>query len=729
MNILFDFFNRHAKKGHFIWWMGSYSIILILSIALNLIGYSLSLQIVSDEVEKNNKAALENIRLTIDNHLDNVRNDTFAILSSEVVTKIDRSIFSDPDRGVWTNVLISDLNKLNTQESIYNQNKTVIFRDNDLCIQPNLGACDLETAYSINFKDAFGTKENWINKVFSVSGAEYLMTVLPSNKIQVYLVYHVPTIHKNVAVITDLGEAYLTELLFADESYNEKNLIVNEKGIVIFANDSSMLNLNINVEEDTVKKNIDSENYIISMVNSKVTKFHYVKMVPSKIYLKGIQKVRFAFIFGFLLCIVIVGYIAYMFAKFNARKRQVLDNELQKHKSYARREAFKRILFGDINNVDEEFVQEYKFILQSKNYVVALFDLPLYDLDKDMGNFDDEYYENLYAYLLNALETNLYGLQILSCRIGNSYVCLIGFDYSTNLINISSSINDVCKYIKQEINVNMCCSMSKVNDEFDKIHESYEQALEVSGFRFLRDIKNVSLYENMIVDYSIPYYNANNEKYIIDLIMLGQYNEIVEFIDQLFQQTIKNTSINMLRFFIAELITISLIAASKIDTNASLDIQALYAAFLHIDNVSGLHEAKSIIFDFLKKLCDISIESKGKSDEKEKRYLEVAKYIEEHYSNPMLDVNMLADIFNISRSWLSTKFREKMGVGISEYIAKYRISKAKELLKTDMSINQIAQQVGFSSKVVYYRAFKKYENITSMQYRQLVNENAEDYED
>lgn len=74
---------------------------------------------------------------------------------------------------------------------------------------------------------------------------------------------------------------------------------------------------------------------------------------------------------------------------------------------------------------------------------------------------------------------------------------------------------------------------------------------------------------------------------------------------------------------------------------------------------SELHEVKSILFDFVIQLCDISIESKRKSDENDKKYHDVAKYIEEHYSNPMLDVNMLADVFHINRSWRSTKFREK----------------------------------------------------------------------
>lgn len=233
----------------------------------------------------------------------------------------------------------------------------------------------------------------------------------------------------------------------------------------------------------------------------------------------------------------------------------------------------------------------------------------------------------------------------------------------------------------------------------------------------------------MIVDYSIQYYSPNDEKHLIDLIVLGQYDKATEIIEQSFQYAFKNIQRNRLSIFMIGLINILLKATSKIDINASLNIQPLYESVLHMDNVFGLHEVKNSVFDFVKKLCDISTENIGKSDENDKKYIEVGKYIEEHYQNPMLDVNMLADVFNINRSWLSTKFREKMGVGISDYIVKCRIDKAKELLKTDMNINQIAQEVGFSSKVVYCRAFKKYENITSTQYRKIVNANADDYEE
>ena len=728
MKIFSEMFNQHSKKSSFGWWMGSYSVILILSIALNLIGYSVSLKIIANEVDKNNKAALKNIRMTIDNYFESVRSDAFSILSSNAVGKIANSNVNNPDRAMWVNVLLSDMSKQNMQQALDSQNTTVIFRDKNLCVQSNLGACDFDTAYSVSFKNTFNTKEAWINSAFSKPGAEFAVNVLPSNNAKVYLINYVPTLHKDIAIMVELSETYIGKLLFSDEKYQEKTFIVSDSGRVIFPNGTDMADLSIEVDRESFQKVINSENCIVNVVKSEGTPFYYVKTVPAKVYFGGIKKVRLAFVVSFLLCVLIVGYIAYIFTKFNTRRHQLLDSELQKHKSYIRNEAFRRILTGDSNNVDEEFIQEYRYMLQNKHYVVALFDIFLYDKEYESQNIDDEYYENLYTYLRSLLEKSLSEFKILSCLIGETYACLISFDESSKLITISDNINEICKKLKCEMNVNICCCISTIFDEFDKIHEAYNQTLEVSGFRFLGDMKTVSLYEDIIKDYSLHHYSVDNEKHIIGLIMLGNYDETVKYIESLFKHAFKNLPINMLRIFMTDLINILLKAMSKIDTNSSLNIAPLYETFPLLENVSKMYEVKSIIFDFVKKLCDIRCESKSESDEKNKKYQEIARYIEENYSNPALDVNMLAREFNMNRSWLSTKFHEKTGVGLSEYIIKCRINKAKELLKTDMNVNEIAQEVGFSSKVVYCRAFKKYENITSMQYRKIILENSDNAE-
>ena len=89
-------------------------------------------------------------------------------------------------------------------------------------------------------------------------------------------------------------------------------------------------------------------------------------------------------------------------------------------------------------------------------------------------------------------------------------------------------------------------------------------------------------------------------------------------------------------------------------------------------------------------------------------------------------MNVIAEHFNIHKAWASQKFKENIGMSIPEYIIKCRIDRAKQLLKTDMTIEQIVEAVGFSNKVTYCRLFKKYEGITSSQYRKILNNNIDD---
>lgn len=55
---------------------------------------------------------------------------------------------------------------------------------------------------------------------------------------------------------------------------------------------------------------------------------------------------------------------------------------------------------------------------------------------------------------------------------------------------------------------------------------------------------------------------------------------------------------------------------------------------------------------------------------------------------------------------------------IHQYILQRRIYEAKKMLiDTKISINDLAQQVGFSTASNFIRCFKKYVNMTPKQYR------------
>ena len=97
---------------------------------------------------------------------------------------------------------------------------------------------------------------------------------------------------------------------------------------------------------------------------------------------------------------------------------------------------------------------------------------------------------------------------------------------------------------------------------------------------------------------------------------------------------------------------------------------------------------------------------------------QIKRYIEEHYMDMTLGVNTIAYRFALSPSHCSQIFRRETNTGINDYLIQTRIRAACQLLtETDLSIEQIAVDTGFSGSSVFIRVFKKECGVTPGLYR------------
>jgi AraC-like DNA-binding protein len=101
-------------------------------------------------------------------------------------------------------------------------------------------------------------------------------------------------------------------------------------------------------------------------------------------------------------------------------------------------------------------------------------------------------------------------------------------------------------------------------------------------------------------------------------------------------------------------------------------------------------------------------------------YVERARqYIEEQYSYP-ITVEDVAGYTGISRSYLFRLFQGAMNQSPKEYLLKYRIGQACQLLnQTDLPVGSIAHSVGFEDNLYFSKVFKKYKSCTPSEYRGL----------
>ena len=95
----------------------------------------------------------------------------------------------------------------------------------------------------------------------------------------------------------------------------------------------------------------------------------------------------------------------------------------------------------------------------------------------------------------------------------------------------------------------------------------------------------------------------------------------------------------------------------------------------------------------------------------------IVSYIQANYMKN-LTADELSHHFGLSRTHMTRCFKEYTGFAPHEYITQLRIYNAKYLLKaTDLSIEDISRQTGFSDSVYFIQVFKKIEGITPSKFR------------
>lgn len=95
-----------------------------------------------------------------------------------------------------------------------------------------------------------------------------------------------------------------------------------------------------------------------------------------------------------------------------------------------------------------------------------------------------------------------------------------------------------------------------------------------------------------------------------------------------------------------------------------------------------------------------------------------AEYIEKNFAGT-LSVSGIASYLKIDRSYLSTLFSRHLGTSPRDYIIKYRINKACELLKNPLlSIGDVARSVGYEDPLQFSKTFKKAKGLSPARFRE-----------
>lgn len=220
--------------------------------------------------------------------------------------------------------------------------------------------------------------------------------------------------------------------------------------------------------------------------------------------------------------------------------------------------------------------------------------------------------------------------------------------------------------------------------------------------------------EDKIFDYDTY---LKREKRLLQYIRIGDKKKIINMLPIIFTDIEVLSGYNVLKIKIRCMELSSNISRAIIDAgvDSKISVNKNEEFYNTIVKCNSSDEIFLILNTMILELVDsIFI----KTQNKQKSLIEEARlYISKNYSDS-ITIEDVAKSVNLSSSYLSHVFRDKLNCTVNSYITRVRIEKSIELMALrELSIQDISKKVGFNSQSYFTQVFKRYIGVSPISYR------------
>lgn len=155
-----------------------------------------------------------------------------------------------------------------------------------------------------------------------------------------------------------------------------------------------------------------------------------------------------------------------------------------------------------------------------------------------------------------------------------------------------------------------------------------------------------------------------------------------------------------------------------------LSLKKLFESMVREDNQASESAEPVLITGYIFRILSFLIQNHPKKEtvnfsKEEAAVKEVEGYLDAHYADWNLSMAEVASIFSFSQSYLTRLFKSQTGITPIQYVNELRMKKAIELLNCrSLSVNQIAEAIGYKNQFYFTKRFKKYYGVPPSKYKQ-----------
>lgn len=395
-----------------------------------------------------------------------------------------------------------------------------------------------------------------------------------------------------------------------------------------------------------------------------------------------------------------------------AEKIDILKADAQKKQQLLREHFVKDLLSGIVGEesyasyAGEFFMTEYE-----TPFYAGVFEIADYESLSEV--FGERNLLQIKKQICSFIDNELMGRSIQSAvEIDKKRFAVV--TYGCDVSRIHQNFSYIVSVINGEFDVEMIALIGSRCDNLFYINESYAncvKALDESGV--LGFCGTVISYEDIETKANF-YYPVNLERDLISSVIRLKRGESMRIINNILDENLNGKTLtkekhNAIIFAFTATINRIVEAINK-------TVDEVYGkdniVFLELKMCDGAPALRAKVIQCFDKILNYM--SGDEDADMSKRLMD---YIHSHY-NEDISLTEIGAYFKRSKCYISTVFKETTGENFKDYLSRYRIKKAKEILLKNPNIKnkELAAMIGCNTPATLFRLFNKYENMSPGQF-------------
>jgi len=288
-----------------------------------------------------------------------------------------------------------------------------------------------------------------------------------------------------------------------------------------------------------------------------------------------------------------------------------------------------------------------------------------------------------------------------------------------NEYNIDENVKFIQYTIKAAKGYSIPAGIGRIYKDLRNIYKSYSEACIALEYRFTSVDKNIIYFTDCKYSNAGYVYPLKAEDLLLNSLILGDKDSVLSNINQFFDEITREGLNPATVKQICMQLGISVLKKVK---EFNIPIHLLNITDNHFFDMSRyetINDFRNNLIMNTYKIIKYLNENKELRNKFEFKEI-VDKYLESNFSRNigLLDI---ANEFGITPNYFSSLFKKEVGENFVEYLTRYRIKIAKEILASkNTSVSKVAEMVGYTDVKYFFRVFKKYEGVTPKKFKQHV---------